>query len=101
MAEITLDETKLKELLKTAIIELLEEQKEEFSELLTEALEDIGMKNAIKEGEKTDLKPEQKTANFWDALQTFRAKIEKESIVFNDDDFANLRDKSPGREVEL
>jgi len=55
MAEITLDETKLKELLKTAIIELLEEQKEEFSELLTEALEDIGMKNAIKEGENTEI----------------------------------------------
>ena len=54
MAEITLDETKLKELLKTAILELLQEQKEEFSELLTEALEDIGMKNAIKEGEKTE-----------------------------------------------
>ena len=53
MAEITLDETKLKELLKTAIIELLQEQKEEFYELLTEALEDIGMKNAIKEGENT------------------------------------------------
>lgn len=54
MSEITLDETKLKELLKTAIIELLQEQKEEFSELLTEALEDIGMKNAIQEGEHTE-----------------------------------------------
>ena len=54
MSEITLDETKLKELLKTAIIELLEEQKEEFSELLTEVLEDIGMKNAIQEGENTE-----------------------------------------------
>ena len=63
MAEITLDETKLKELLKTAIIELLEEQKEEFSELLTEALEDIGMKNAIKEGENTEIVSRQQIFN--------------------------------------
>jgi hypothetical protein len=49
----------------------------------------------------TDLKPEQKVGNFWDALQNFRAKLERENIVFNDDDFADLRDKSPGREVEF
>ncbi|MEG3977798.1 hypothetical protein QT970_24705 [Microcoleus sp. herbarium8] len=54
MSNITLDETKLKELLKAAIFELLKEQKEVFSEILTEALEDIGMKNAIKEGENTE-----------------------------------------------
>ena len=54
MSEITLDETKLKELLKAAIFELLKEQKELFSEILTEALEDIGMENAIKEGENTE-----------------------------------------------
>ncbi|MDQ2097069.1 MAG: hypothetical protein QQW96_05410 [Tychonema bourrellyi B0820] len=54
MSEITLDETKLKELLKAAIFELLKEQKEVFYEILTEALEDIGMENAIKEGENTE-----------------------------------------------
>ncbi len=54
MAEITLDETKLKELFKAAILELLQEQKEEFSEFLTEALEYLGMKNAIAEGENTE-----------------------------------------------
>ena len=54
MSEITLDETKLKELLKAAIFELLKEQKEVFSEIVTEALEDIGMENAIKEGENTE-----------------------------------------------
>ncbi|MEG4458190.1 hypothetical protein [Microcoleus sp. N9_A1] len=46
MSEITLDETKLKELLKAAIFELLKEQKEVFSEILTESLEDIGMETA-------------------------------------------------------
>ncbi|NES65565.1 MAG: hypothetical protein F6K24_10045 [Okeania sp. SIO2D1] len=54
MAEITIDETKLKELLKVAIIELLQEQKEEFSEFLAESLEDILIKNAIQEGENTE-----------------------------------------------
>lgn len=54
MTEITLDETKLKELLKAAILELLQEQKEEFSELLAELIEDLGMKNAIQEGEDTE-----------------------------------------------
>ena len=53
MSEITIDETKLKELLKVAIIELMQEQKEEFSETLAETLEDILIKNAIKEGENT------------------------------------------------
>ena len=54
MAEITLDETKLKELLKAAILELMQEQKEEFYHILAESLEDIGMANAIKEGENTE-----------------------------------------------
>ncbi len=55
MTEIILNETQLKELLKTAILELMQEQKEVFSEILVEALEDIGMENAIKEGENTEI----------------------------------------------
>ena len=43
MTEITLDETKLKELLKTAIFELVQEEKEVFSELFAEVIQDIGM----------------------------------------------------------
>ena len=31
----------------------------------------------------------------------FRERMEREGIEFTDDDFANLRDRSPGREVEL
>ncbi|WP_293159147.1 hypothetical protein [Okeania sp. SIO2C9] len=41
MAEITIYETKLKELLKVAIMELLQEQKEDVSEFLAETLEDV------------------------------------------------------------
>ncbi|NEO53648.1 MAG: hypothetical protein F6K54_11500 [Okeania sp. SIO3B5] len=39
--------------------------------------------------------------DFWSAYQKFRAKIEQEGIIFDDNTFDNLRDKSPGREVDL
>ncbi len=55
MTEITLDETKIKELIKIAIFELMQEKKEIFSELFAEIIEDIGMENAIKEGENTEV----------------------------------------------
>lgn len=55
MTEINLDEIKLKELLKAAIVEVLQEQKEVFSDLFTEIIEDIALEKAIKEGEKTEL----------------------------------------------
>lgn len=54
MAEINLEESKLKELLKTAILEVIQEQKEIFSDLLAEAIEDIALAKAIKEGENTE-----------------------------------------------
>ncbi len=38
---------------------------------------------------------------FWEGIQCFRQKIEEEGIVYTEEDFANLRDLSPGREVEL
>ena len=44
-------------------------------------------------------KVKEKENKFWDSLQECRQIIESENIVFTDDDFANLRDKSPGREV--
>ncbi|NEU73988.1 hypothetical protein PI95_015840 [Hassallia byssoidea VB512170] len=55
MTEINLDEIKLKELLKAAIVEVLQEQKEVFSDLFAEIIEDIAFSKAIKEGEKTEL----------------------------------------------
>ncbi|NEO52401.1 MAG: hypothetical protein F6K54_04495 [Okeania sp. SIO3B5] len=39
--------------------------------------------------------------DFWSAYQKFRAKIEQEGITFDHNTFDNLRDKSPGREVDL
>lgn len=54
MTEIILDEKKLKELLKLAIIEVFQEHKEVFSDLLAEVIEEIALENAIKEGENTE-----------------------------------------------
>ena len=51
MPERNLDEIKLKELLKTAIFELLQEQKEVLDDLFVEIMEDIALERAIKEGE--------------------------------------------------
>ncbi|NUM75349.1 hypothetical protein HUU40_13380 [candidate division KSB1 bacterium] len=53
MEQIVFDESRLKDVLKTALIEVLEERRALFSELFTEALEDIALIHAIKEGETT------------------------------------------------
>ena len=47
----TNEETRLKELFKTALTEVLQENKELFYELIAEVLEDVAMVRAIKEGE--------------------------------------------------
>lgn len=51
--EATLDDARIKSLLKETLVELLEERREEFSELLLEALEDLALSRAIQEGEGT------------------------------------------------
>jgi len=48
-----INESRLKEILKSALIEVFEERKSLFSDLLAEALEDIALIRAIKEGEST------------------------------------------------
>jgi hypothetical protein len=39
--------------------------------------------------------------NFWEMTLRFRETIEREGIEFTDEDFANLRDPSLGREIYL
>ncbi len=39
--------------------------------------------------------------SFWQGVVRFRETIEKKGIIFTDEDFSNLRDRSPGREIEL
>lgn len=41
----------------------------------------------------------QEINDFWSALQDFRQRVDLKSI--DDDSWGNLRDKSPGREVNL
>ncbi|NJL38133.1 MAG: hypothetical protein HC840_11110 [Leptolyngbyaceae cyanobacterium RM2_2_4] len=54
MSEITVDMSQFKELVKTAIVEILQEQREAFTEIITEAMEDIALVKAIEEGESTE-----------------------------------------------
>lgn len=55
MADLTLNPDQLKAVLKSAIMELLQDNKAEFSELLAEMIEDIAMERAIDEGKTTEL----------------------------------------------
>ena len=49
-----IDEGRLKQILKEALIETLEEKKDVFHELITEAIEEIALTNAIREGQRTE-----------------------------------------------
>ena len=52
--EICIDETKLKEIMKEAVLEALKDQKEVIYDILAEVMEDIALAQAIKEGETTE-----------------------------------------------
>jgi len=49
--ETLVDDNKLKDLMKQAIIEAIEEKRETVHDLLVEAMEDVAMIHAIQEGE--------------------------------------------------
>ncbi|HET9589859.1 MAG TPA: hypothetical protein VFO91_13830 [Anaerolineales bacterium] len=55
MATISLDEEQFKNLLKETLVELFEERQDLFTAIVAEAIEDIGLANAIREGRKNDL----------------------------------------------
>jgi hypothetical protein len=44
---------------------------------------------------------EQRGNDLWNDLQKFRTTLEAEEIFADEDDFSNLRDRAPGREVNL
>ncbi len=54
MAHLSVEEQHIKDLLKQAILELLEERQDIFRQLMAEAMEDLALINAIKEGEATE-----------------------------------------------
>jgi hypothetical protein len=54
MTQVSLDDERLKELLKTAILEVLEEHKDVLRELIEETWEDIALARAIEQGQSTE-----------------------------------------------
>ena len=52
---ISIEDDRLKQIIKQSMLELFDENREEFSNLLTEIIEDIALSKAIEEGEKTPL----------------------------------------------
>ncbi|MBM3182100.1 MAG: hypothetical protein FJZ86_17410 [Chloroflexi bacterium] len=54
MTTVSLDEKQFKILLKQTLIELFDERRDILSAIVAEALEDIGLANAIREGRKND-----------------------------------------------
>ena len=50
MTMVTIDEERLKDLLKSALAEVLEERRDLLQEIVEEALEDIGIAHAIEQG---------------------------------------------------
>lgn len=52
--ELTIDEIRTKELLRQVVLELLQEKRSELYELVLEAMEEIGLANAIREGRQDD-----------------------------------------------
>lgn len=67
MSGTLIDEAKLKEALKSAIVEILEERKDLVREVLEEALEDIALARAIEEGEQSELVSRDEVLNVLEA----------------------------------
>jgi hypothetical protein len=54
MSQPTPTQTEIKQLLKQALVELLEENKDRLRDFITEVLEDLALIHAIRAGEKTE-----------------------------------------------
>ena len=52
--ELTISDEKTKELLTEVLIKMMQEKREVFQEIVLEALEEVGLANAISEGRKND-----------------------------------------------
>jgi hypothetical protein len=54
MSSISVEEMHLKDLLKEAILELMQERRDELEEIFAEVIEDLALARAIEEGESTE-----------------------------------------------
>jgi len=50
--ELSISDEKLKEVMKEAIIEIIKKKRKVFYEIILEAIEEVGLANAIREGRK-------------------------------------------------
>jgi hypothetical protein len=57
--ELTIDEVQAKKLLKEIMIELVRERQDLFLEIMVEAIEEVGLANAIREGRQNEFVPEE------------------------------------------
>lgn len=63
MGQAIMEESHLKEIMKKAIVEVFEERRDMLSDLVMEALEDLALIRAIKEGEKSGSVSKEKVFN--------------------------------------
>lgn len=52
--ELTLNETQAKALLKEVVLELVQERRDWFFEIMVEAMEEVGLANAIRKGRQNE-----------------------------------------------
>jgi hypothetical protein len=98
MSQITL------QTIKPTVIEMLQNLAQANQRTLEEEINSI-LENAVLVERTVDLTAEDQNGatknTFWKGLQEFRLTIQNEGINFTDEDFADLRDRSEGREIIL
>ncbi len=57
--EVTIDELRTKELLRQVVLELFQDKQGDFYEMVVEAIEEIGLANAIREGRRNEFVSEE------------------------------------------
>ncbi len=71
-------------------------------EVLQTCSDGTAKKGSVDVGSADLLEEEQtKSEGFWDMTLRFRERMQQENITFDDVDFAELRDRSVGRDVEF
>jgi len=65
----SIDEAKLKDLLKSAVAEVLDERREFVKEIIEEAMEDVALARAIDEGVSTDTVSRQEVLTILETAQ--------------------------------
>jgi hypothetical protein len=72
--ELTINEKQAKALLKEVLIELLEEERDLFFEVMLEAIEEIGLANAIREGRQNEFVSEEQIQGIAQASRTSHSR---------------------------